>query len=228
MVELADLPRAHRYTEAVIEVTSIDLVKPAMVGHCVDPAMASRRHSPQDDHTAANRPVKLLKRKSVAGSGRRGPLLVGLVLVLGWGVFVYFVGVYSHSPLRLAGAAEEGLQRYLAAVSVTLGSDNRDKKLDGIAEAFSIDCELVQADGTRIQGRPGVRAYFDSDASPVLQTANFSLAIRSQTQSRSVDRRTIAVEVEYLLPDGDEGRSGNWFTFSEAGLIDRLRIFSGG
>mmetsp|Transcript_102802 Transcript_102802/g.257917 ORF Transcript_102802/g.257917 Transcript_102802/m.257917 type:complete len:204 (+) Transcript_102802:65-676(+) len=118
----------------------------------------------------------------------------------------------------------QGLKAYFSAVSLT-GLD-RAAKLEAIAEKFSKDAELIRPDGVILHGRDGVKSFYGSPKSPVMQLPDFAPTPVEQTMSYSPDGSTIAVEIDLPLSGNRSSLVGDFFTFDDEGLIKRMRVYS--
>lgn len=118
-----------------------------------------------------------------------------------------------------------GLNAYFAAVSAR--GLTREDKLEQIVDCFSDNTVLVSPNGAEMNGHEGVRAFYGSALSPVLQSADFSPRLVGNSMCWSEDGLTCAVILD--LPDKRQQyqRVGDFFEFdATTGKIKRLDIFS--
>lgn len=123
-----------------------------------------------------------------------------------------------------------GLNAYFAAVSAR--GLSREDKLNGIVNCFSPDAVLITSDGSELHGHDGVRSFYGSELSPVMQRDDFTPRQVGNTLCWSDDGLTCAVILD--LPEKDDPekddayqRVGDFFEFDAmTGKIIRLTVFS--
>jgi len=159
--------------------------------------------------------------------------VLAIAAVLG-GIGTVVVTVIPASPPTLTpsqrrAASETGLQRYFDAVSLPLpanDTESRAEKLARIADTFAEDCVLIQPDGGVQHGREGVEAFYNSSSS--LKLPDFKPVPLKETMAYSDRGDLISVEIDLPLEENKVTRVGDFFTFSEKGLITRLRMYGSG
>ena len=126
----------------------------------------------------------------------------------------------------------QGLIMYFDAVSLQLhhggcdtGAQN-DVKLQRIANCFTEDAILITPAGDVLNGRDGVRSFYGSPASPVMQNPSFQPRPIMSSACFNNDGHTIAIEIDLPLDNTSYVRVGDWFSFTKEGLIARMSIFS--
>ena len=125
--------------------------------------------------------------------------------------------------------AWRGLQEYLRTVS--LRGCAREEKLQRIADLFTVDAALITPGGEVLEGHEGVKQFYGSDESPVMQRADFMPRPVNGTLRFSLDGRSLSIEIDLPSPTGEYGsyvRVFDRFTFDTEGLITKLSIVDRG
>ena len=90
--------------------------------------------------------------------------------------------------------AWRGLQEYLRTVS--LRGCAREEKLQRIADLFTVDAALITPGGEVLEGHEGVKQFYGSDESPVMQRADFMPRPVTGTLRFSLDGRSLSIEID--------------------------------
>jgi hypothetical protein len=100
-------------------------------------------------------------------------------------------------------------KRYFACV--------RARDIDGWMALFAEDARYILPNGNLFEGAANIRA---------VQTSVFASGAPFPTpQQKLIDGKSMAVEVEAMLPDGSTRRTVNLYTLNDEGLIQQLSVF---